>query len=246
MRDMAKFVYTHNPFYLVSAGFVLYGLHLAFKTSNTTSDTAYYLMNSLCGYTSLLAFTTWAVVRFGKVWDDARTLALLVVLMFIAISSSFDEACYLRSKSGGIVMCIGWLFSACTSEMLLRFLPVKLPWQYRLPYHLGLALFFAFPSLLMSRWIEQSGWTIEARVSSFASFAAAITVLLVPAAVYGPRSVQGNGSPWPWPWYPWAIFIFMAIGVIARSYMLTISFQSDVGWTSTFGPHYLIPFVLRS
>ncbi len=244
MHNMAKFLYTHNPFYLVSAGLVLYGLHLTFESRDASGFHAYYLMASLSAYTVLLALTAWAVVRFGKVWDDARTLALLVVLMFVAISSSFDEVCFQRPKTGFLVMTVGWILATITSESLLRALPVKLPWQFRLPYFAGLALFFAFPALMMSDWAVQSGWPIEARVGLFPIVAAVITLFLIGAASRGPRLLASNGSPWPWPWYPWSIFLFLAIGVCIRSYILTISFQSDVGWTTTFGPHYLIPFAL--
>mgnify|MGYP000126314188 CR=1 FL=1 len=33
----------------------------------------------------------WGLVRFGNVWDDVRTVLLLVVLMFLATSVTFDD-----------------------------------------------------------------------------------------------------------------------------------------------------------
>ena len=43
------------------------------------------------GYTLLLAVTACLLVRYVGVWDDVRTVMLLVVLMILATSVPFDE-----------------------------------------------------------------------------------------------------------------------------------------------------------
>ena len=48
-------------------------------------------MMALLGYTLLLATTACVLMRLGEVWDDVRTIMLLVVAMFLAISVTFDE-----------------------------------------------------------------------------------------------------------------------------------------------------------
>jgi hypothetical protein len=242
MRDMVKFLYTHNPFYLISAAFVLYGLRVAFRADADQWINIWLLMASIVGYTTLLAITAWIIVRFGKVWDDARMLALLVVLLFVAVSSSFDEICLTLPETARRVLSLSLLFSIGLTTVLLYGMRVKLPWEFRLPFYGMLCLFFLFPMSVMTNWAESLNLSIAARVSLFPSLAAILTLGLLPAVWSGNALMKDNGSPWPWPWYPWTIFLFLAIGVCTRSYMLTVSFQSDVAWDSTFGFYYLLPF----
>ena len=49
-------------------------------------------MGGLVAYTLVLSLAAFVVIRFGKVWDDGRSLLLLVILMLLAISVSFDVA----------------------------------------------------------------------------------------------------------------------------------------------------------
>src|ERR1700677_4815270 len=86
----SRFLYTHNPFYLVSALLVLIGLHEALSTDSSFTG-GWLLMGVLCGYTLLLAIAGYVIVRFGQVWEDARTVLLVIVLLFLALSVSFDR-----------------------------------------------------------------------------------------------------------------------------------------------------------
>src|SRR5947209_9741215 len=83
-------VCTKNPFYALSAGLFLVGLRLSFGEQARAIDT-WSLMSGLAAYTLLLAGTACLLVRFGNVWDDVRTVLLLVVLMFLATSVTLDE-----------------------------------------------------------------------------------------------------------------------------------------------------------
>src|SRR6516164_10250340 len=89
-RGLLRRVCTKNPFYVLSAGLFLVGLYLSFGAQTGDVD-AWALMGGLAGYTLLLAATACLLVRFGNVWDDVRTVLLLVVLMFLATSVTFDE-----------------------------------------------------------------------------------------------------------------------------------------------------------
>ena len=84
-----RFVYSKNPLYVVSALLVLWGLWISFDTS-APWFTSGALMIGLAVYTLLLAGTAVLLIRAGRVWEDVRTLLLLVVLMLLAISVSFD------------------------------------------------------------------------------------------------------------------------------------------------------------
>lgn len=246
MRDFAKFLYTHNPFYLISAGSVLFGLRTAFESSNVQANNAWLLAESLAGYTILLAITAILIVRLGRVWDDARTIALLVILMLVAISASFDSLCfYLPALAVRVLMC-GWLFSILVMELLIRGLRVHMPILYRFPLYLQLGLFYIFPLLLGDSAWSDTVWSSSVpdpwRVASYASVAGVLVLTLIPAVRKGKSLFADNGSPWLWPWYPWSAFFFLAVGVCGRAYLLTLSFQTDTGMQSTFGAYYLIPF----
>src|SRR5258707_359089 len=94
-----RWVCTQNPFYVLSAGLFLAGLRISFGDPGQTED-AWALMSGLAGYTLLLAGTACLLVRFAKVWDDVRTVLLLVVLMFLATSVTFDEVLVLTPSRG--------------------------------------------------------------------------------------------------------------------------------------------------
>src|ERR1700748_1746586 len=83
---------TANPFYAISAVLVFVGLRASFDVGTATADfPSWSLLAALAGYTLLLGGMAALLARFGNVWDDIRTLLLLVVLMFLVISVAFDE-----------------------------------------------------------------------------------------------------------------------------------------------------------
>src|SRR5262245_4078141 len=89
-RSLVRFLYTSNPFYLLSADLVFVGLRLSFGTSGPAAQT-WALAMSLAAYTLLLATTACVLIRVGQLWDDLRSLLLLVVMMFLAIAISCDD-----------------------------------------------------------------------------------------------------------------------------------------------------------
>src|SRR5205814_9342595 len=98
-----RWVCTNNPFYVVSAGLFLAGLWISFGDPRKLENT-WALMAGLAGYTLLLAATACLLVRFMNLWDDARTVLLLVVLMFLATSVTFDEVLVVQmvDPQGGV------------------------------------------------------------------------------------------------------------------------------------------------
>ena len=91
VRDAIRFLYNNNPFYVISAALIFWGLRSSFDTTGKTFETDAFMI-SLAGYTLLLAVAGCFLIRLGQVWDDVRTILLLVVLMLLALSVSFDEA----------------------------------------------------------------------------------------------------------------------------------------------------------
>lgn len=88
--EFLKYVYIHNPFYLISAVLVLYGMRQAFAADGSLYG-GWLMMSLLCGYTLLLAVTAFVVIRFGRVWQDARMILLVMVLILQALPINFEE-----------------------------------------------------------------------------------------------------------------------------------------------------------
>ena len=260
---LVRLLYNHNPFYLVSAVLFLYGLRhllrpgqvdLIFDRFEAPYIDPWWLMLSLCGVTLLMAVTAYLIVRLGKVWEDARSLVLVLLLMFLAISVSFDEIVTLtswedESLQGPVgLFGFGFAFSLLVCEGLLRGLRINLPWGYRGPMYGLIGLFFAFPLWVSPEVsnisIEEARW----RVVLFPALAGLLTLSLIPAVRQGSEPLQDNGTPWKWPWFPWTVFFFLAGAVCFRSWSLAISFDVGKGrahfWDTSFGLYFLVPFLL--
>jgi hypothetical protein len=247
-RGAIRWICTNNPFYVVSAGLFLAGLWISFRDQNPAEpEGTWALMSWLAGYTLLLAGTAYLLVRFAKVWDDARTVLLLVVLMFLATSVTFDEVLVETPGRGIGCNLIGLGFAIAVSEGLLRGIRLALPALFRVPYYSILALFFLYPLALIPLVHEQHNETQLWLLFSFAAAAGLVFLTLVPAIRRGAAYVEGNGSPWPWPLYPWALFGMLALAVPARAFLLCWSMhlpEGDFQGQLVFGPYFLVLFGL--
>jgi hypothetical protein len=241
---------TANPFYAISAVLVFVGLRASFDVGAAVFP-SWSLLAALAGYTLLLAGMAVLLVRYGNVWDDIRTLLLLVVLMFLVISVAFDEILS-REPREGVACCLGGLvFSSALSEALLRGLRLRFPTRYRLPYHAMLALFFAYPAAI-SPWLQRpTDPALPWALFGFAPAAGLVALTLLPAVRSGPVYVRDNGSPWRWPLYPWVVFGTLGFGACARSYYLCLSAQYagvpgyyENYFSTIFGPYFLVPIGL--
>lgn len=240
--NLFRWIYTHNPFYILSAALVFWGLRSSFETGGTTFQTVG-LMIGLMAYTTLLAVTTYLVIRFGRVWQDGRSQLLLLVLMFLAISVSFDDALRQNPTLGLICQVGGLVFAIVTSEALLWGIKLRLPAWYRIPYYLTLALSFLAP-IGLYQFVEdpfdpRGQWGLLA----FPAAAGVAWLTLLPAIRRGAAYVESNGSPWRWAWYPWSLFVLLALGVCQRSYFLCVTMHYARGTETIFAPYFLIPFL---
>ncbi|MGE5192039.1 MAG: hypothetical protein ACM3U2_06010, partial [Deltaproteobacteria bacterium] len=243
-QTVLRSLYTQNPFYLLSAGLILYGLHVSFRPEAGQLINPWALMAALCGYALLLALTAYLIVRLGKVWEDARSLVLVLLLVLLAVSVSFDEIINTSPPHGYGLLLFGLGFSTAVSEALLRGLTLRFPALFRGPYYAILTLFFVYPLFVSPEVTELPAATIDFRILLFSVAAAAIFLFLIPAIRRGASYVSQDGTPWRWPWFPWSAFGFLALGVCLRSYGLSFSFSPARGMESTFGLYYLVPFLL--
>jgi hypothetical protein len=245
-RWLLRRVCTNNPFYVLSAGLFLAGLWASFEAQAGAAQT-WALMTGLAGYTLLLAVTACLLVRFGNVWDDVRTVLLLVVLMFLATSVTFDEVVVLSPQRGLACSLGGLLFAVTLSEGLLRGTRLALPACYRVPYYLILALFFLYPLALGPLRGEPRDEALMWGLFAFSGVAGLVFLTLLPAVRRGAEGVRDNGSPWRWPLYPWVLFGLLALAVPGRAVLLCWSMQllqgSDLDRV-IFGLYFLVPFGL--
>ena len=245
-REVLRWVSCNNPFYVLSAGLFLLGLWASFQ-AGTGEVATWSLMGGLAGYTLLLAVTAFCLVRFAKDWEDLRTVLLLVVLMFLATSVTFDEALNTDPVTGIACNLGGLVFTILVSDALLRGIRLTLPAGYRVPYYLILALFFLYPVGLSLLADQPHSEALLWGLFGFSSAAGLVFLTLLPAIRCGPRYVQANGSPWSWPIYPWVLFGLLGLAVPARAVLLCWSMHllSARDWGNLiFGPYFVIPFGL--
>ena len=244
LSTVARWLYTKNPFYLLSACFVLFGLQKIYGTGMASPMGAWTLVLALCGYTSLLVLTTLLIIRLGKVWEDARSLVLIVLLLFVALSTSFDGLCNEFPSTAYYVLLFGFILSIVLTEGLIFGLRVRFPFFFRLPYYVILGIFFATPLWVATGINDLPIQVVRWRIFLFPTISGLAALTLLPAIHRGADYVKDNGTPWRWPWFPWTVFGLLAVGVVVRSYGLTLSFYPAFGFRSNFGLYYLIPFVL--
>src|SRR3954453_17097728 len=118
-KSLLRFLYNHNPFYFLSTCFVLYAFLIAFHSGALGNQASWMLARLLGGFTLLMAVTGFLVIRLGKVWDDARSILCVVLLLFFAQSVSFDETCVEDPHVGLQVLTAGFAFAIVLTEGLL-------------------------------------------------------------------------------------------------------------------------------
>jgi len=245
LKNLVRLLYNHNPFYLISAALVLYGLREA--VSAPGGITVWTLLASLSGYTLLLALAAIVIVRLCKVWEDARTIVLTVVLLLLATSVGFDDIAFDAPRKGAWLLLVGLVLAIGISEALVYGLRLRLPWRFRLPYHLLLLLFFLYP-ILMAGLARQLDPTDKAPLAlgliGFPALASLLALSLLPAVRRGANYVANNGTPWGWPLYPWSLFVILAVCVCLRSYLFCVSFFPGHLAATPFGLYFLWPLIL--
>jgi hypothetical protein len=242
-RGFVRFLYSSNPFYILSADLFFVGLRISFGSGGSASRT-WALWLGLAGFTLLLAATACFLIRKGKLWDDLRSILLLIVMMFVAMATSGDDTMAADLETGALVCAAGFLFAVVVTESVLRGIRLRLPGWYRAAYHVVLGLVFLYPIALAPALLAPESPRLQWALFGFSPLVALAFLLLIPAARRGPVYVAKNGSPWRWPLYPWSLFFVIAGGVGVRCYSLCVSFHFVNGSQTIFGPYFLVPLGL--
>ena len=235
----------HNPFYIIASVLILYGLNTAFGTSTDEAE-ARVLMSVMAFYALIMALSTVLIVRLGSVWEDARSMLMICLLMVMAISVSVDELSILKPDTGRSMLLSGMAIALLLSEGILRWLRIRLAPMFKYPLYSFICLFYIYP-VIMTWLLEFGKKTIAAwGIYSFSVVGALLMLSLVPAVRKGTKYVAENGTPWKWPWFPWMAFGFIGFGLCVRSYYLSLSFYSGPGMESIFSLYFLAPLVLAA
>ncbi|MDB5386726.1 MAG: hypothetical protein JWM11_2372 [Planctomycetaceae bacterium] len=244
-----KCLWTHNPFYLISVALVLHSVRL-WHHDSIEAFNPWPLMSIIGGYLLLVAVTGFLLIKLGRVWDDARSIFLVILLLFVELSLIFDGILLRDVSNGTLLLVTGWSAAVVVSECLLLGLRMRLPWTYRGPYHLLLALMFLYPVFVMSG--SGGSEAVVWRIFYFSPCVAVALLGLLPAVRRGRAELVQNGTPWNWPWYPWTLFGFLTVCLSLRAWALTLSFDpvtnqgldDAMRMQGMFGSYFLIPVVL--
>ncbi|MDA1213892.1 MAG: hypothetical protein O2955_15360 [Planctomycetota bacterium] len=253
-----RYVYNHNPFYVISAFLMIYAVRSGYGKLEIGSINTWIMMGVLATYTLLLSGIVVLIVRKGKVWEDARSILVLLQFLFFAVSVSADDLfnTSVSYAAGTGLLFGGFLFSALVSEAVLKGAGIRLALGYRIPYHVMLALFYFAPWWYAPEIHPRDPVVLEWSLLAFPALAAMLMLALIPAIRGGERYNADNGTPWPWPWFPGIGFGVFAAIVAFRSYALCMTFgptgpiwrQSSSGLSINFdtiwGPYFLVPLAL--
>lgn len=249
-QSAARFLYTQNPFYLLSVAFVLHSTKFWYRAGDGAYD-PWPLMAIIGGYLVLVAITGFLLVRLWSAWDDVRSILLMLLLLFVELSLTFDTILIGQPNTGRMLLVTGLALSVGLSEFLLRGLKIRLPALYRVPYHCFLTLLFLYPLVIVAaskHGVSAGRWSIFA----FWPASAILLTTLLPAICRGAGYVSNNGTPWRWPWYPWSLFVFLTVCVGLRGYSLGLSFdpvmsqnyETAMQLQSAFGTYFVVPLLL--
>lgn len=236
-------LYTSNPFYIISAGLVFWGLRVSFHSGHS-DRAAWALLLGLEGYSVVLALTAVVLIRWARVWDDARSLLVLLVVTLVAISVTMDDRLTADPSGGRRYFAVGFAFAVAISLMVLRGSGVRLPLAFRGPYLLFLALFYGFPVAVSPLLRQDDRGSLPWVLTGFSACAGCVFLTLLPAARLIRRVELPHDCTWQWPWYPWTGMGALAFCAAARAWYVCISLHWIPGRQSIFHPVYWTPLAL--
>lgn len=242
-RSLGKFLYTQNPFYLISCFLVLYGFQQAAFSDGDLFSRSLIFSVSIAAYLLLMAVTCIGVVRFGKIWDDGRSIFLVVIISQVALSTSLDELCISQwnAATGLMLMALG--FSIAITETVLRVCRVQLRSWYRVSFYALMLVFFLMPILLGRAVGERQLTLTNWGAPLFSTLVGIALLLMIPAIRKGAKFVANNGTPWQWPLYPLSAFAILIVLAAIRAHAIWMSF-GFIGAPVQFEAFLLLPIAL--
>lgn len=250
-RGIWKFLYNSNPFYAVSAMLLLYAQATAFTVGRPATD-ALIALGLFAGFSTLLGVTAVFIVRWGRVWNDARSILVIIMLLLLALSVGVDDLLFAGNRLGLLLLGAGFAFAVGLLATLRRALNLRLERSFALASIALLALFFLYPVvsahlvLAFPDHREPGMWG----VLLFPVAAALLMLLFLPAARQGRRLAEHSGTPWTAPCYPWTILAVLMIGIAARIFWSSVILAFATGSArllhNGFGGYMLLPVLFAA
>lgn len=257
-NPVTTFVYNHNPFYLISCLLVVYGCQDLALSEGGVVEKTMTMTGGICLYAILMVFVCIAVVRIAKVWEDARSLLMVVLICLVAATTGFDELCI---ADGDRAIAFAGAVSAVilvAIESVLWCCRLPLGFWYRVSLYAHFAVLVVSP-LLLGRAVSNRNDSLANWGSTLFSVAVSGTILLlIPAMRCGAASVtphaaledskadpetnETNASPWRWPMYPICAFVVLVSLSGIRAHAIWVSF-GFYGTAGKFEPFLLMPML---
>lgn len=251
LNRLTCILYNHNPFYLVSCLLVIYGFQDLALTEGQVVEKTLTMTGGIGVYALLMAVVCVAVVRLAKVWEDARSLLLVVLISLVAARTGFDELCIAdQTNAIAIAGVVSAIIFACI-ESVLWLCRLRLSFWYRLSLYSHFAILVASP-LILGRAVAERNDALANYGSLLFSIAISTTLLmLIPAVRRGNRSIEQEKSsktdpserpPWSWPLYPLSAFVVLWVLSGIRAHAIWVSF-GFYGTAGKFEPFLLMPLL---
>lgn len=233
VQDLWNFIYSRNPFYLISTVILLGAACSLFSASKVGTDTLIPL-SIIGGYAVLVAATLIFLVRWGKVWEDARSLLMIEVILLLVLSAGSDSE-MMDSLETGLIRGIGGLvFAAVLLETTRRMLKIRLDRFFLIPCLLTLASLFLYPVWIAALARENAGLPqvfsqeqIHTHIFVFALTGVPLLLSFLPFILR--NNDNENGTPWSRAFFPGCLIWIFAGGLMIRTYLMTLSFIGGRG-----------------
>lgn len=241
---------SQNPLYIISAGCTVHGIGLWFKGGDNGNP--WMLMGLIGSYILLMALAAYGVVRFGKVWEDARSIFVIILLLFVELTLSFDGTLVRDPATGRMLLVVGLVLALMVTEGLLFGLRIRFRVRYRIPYYLMMGQLFLYPLFLLPVLKAGNTGALSWRLFLFSPLAAVTILSLLPAVRGGRWYIRHNGTPWKWPLYPWTVFVTLIACLAVRAFAICAAFDPVLSQSlakamelqSSFNGYFLLPIIL--
>ncbi|MEO1525629.1 MAG: hypothetical protein AAFX06_09335 [Planctomycetota bacterium] len=238
--SFARFLYTQNPFYLISCLLVIYGCQSLAISSGDVLAKSVTMTGGLAMYTVLMSFVCIAVVRIAKVWQDARSIFIVVLISLAAMTTGFDELC-ISNREAAMGFSLGSIaLVVIVLESVKRFTRLRLGFWYSIALYAHFAVLIGIPNGLGYAVASRNDAIANWGAMQFSMAIAAALLLLTPAVRRGIDSTKENGTPWSWPLFPLAAFFVLIVLAGIRAHAVWMSF-GFYGVASNFEPFLLLP-----
>ncbi len=208
-----------NPFYLLSAACILHSSCWSLP-GRDTGFPSLVVMGLVAGYTLVLAIITLIVVRRWQVWDDARSMLVMLLLLCVDLALLADEWVIVKPEQGWWLLAGGFLFSVGLTELIHRNLRLGLSWVWLGPHYLQLGLIYFWPYLVVC--VPADHPLRRGLIHLYFVVVGFSFLLLWFAARRGPARMSMPPG-WKWPIHPWSWFIVNTFSCLARGYALALS-----------------------